>query len=247
MRLTQIVRLVYLWLNTTSTVRQMAAMTGLGTPTVLDWMNFCRNVCTVSLDKSPKMVGTNSHPVQIDESYHAGRRKYNRGRLNKGDKLKSTESNHDREQQNIGGPSSASDEASGPWVFGACDSANHVRFKLVDDRRADTLIPIICNWVESGSTIISDEWRAYSRLRDYGFEHNTVCHKNEFLNSDGFHTQKIERAWVETKAYLKRARGGGALLQSHLDEISWRKYRSNHPQGLLAAFFEDVNSYFHVV
>lgn len=65
-------------------------------------MNFCRNVCTASLDKSPKLVGTQENPAQIDESYRGGRRKYNRCPLNKGDKIKATEFNNDSENQNSG-------------------------------------------------------------------------------------------------------------------------------------------------
>ncbi|KAH7819083.1 uncharacterized protein MONOS_2047 [Monocercomonoides exilis] len=30
---------------------------------------------------------------------------------------------------------------------------------------------------------MSDEWMAYARLKDYGYAHDTVCHKREFKNS----------------------------------------------------------------
>lgn len=138
----------------------MVTMTELSLPIVVYCMNYCCNVCKASLEKSPKLVGTQAKRVQIDESYHCCRQKYNRGRLYKGDKMRGKNQTM-KVNAKILGENSERDEASGPWIFGAFDSENRVRFQLVDDRRATTLIPIICNWVESGSTITSDEWRAY--------------------------------------------------------------------------------------
>lgn len=256
--LCQIVRLVYTWLYTASTHRQMCLITGLSGNTIVDWLHFCRNVCSAVLENAEKMKGTPENPVEIDESYHVGRRKYNRGRMHLGDKLKKK---NDEEASSSTPPTDSAgakggapadedegvdEDASGPWVFGACLTSDFVRFRLVDDRKATTLIPIIKDWVAAGSTICSDEWRAYSRLAESGFEHRTVCHKREFVNATGFHTQTIERMWVESKAYLRRARGGGKMLQSHLDEISWRRLRASHKGGLLVAFFEDVNRYLAV-
>ena len=240
LRLTTIIRVVYLWLHTQATLTQMCTMTGLSRPTVNDWLYYCRELCGVVLNNSAKLVGTDDQPVQVDESYHVGRRKNHRGRLNLGDKSSSED-----DDSSIVSSESSKDCHRGPWVFGVYQDNSNVRFRIVNDRKADTLIGVIREWVEEGSTIISDEWRAYARLHEAGYKHCTVCHKDEFVNKQtGFHTQAIERAWVETKAYLKRARGGGPLLQSHLNEISWRKVRHNHPRGLLAAFFEDVSTYY---
>ena len=40
--------------------------------------------------------------------------------------------------------------------------------------------------------------------------------------------------------HLKRARRPGPYLQSHLDEIAWRKLRASHPEGEFHAFLEDA-------
>ncbi len=45
-------------------------------------------VCTGILDLQSKFVGTYQQPVQIDESYFSGRRKYGRGRVLHGEKLR---------------------------------------------------------------------------------------------------------------------------------------------------------------
>ena len=52
-----------------------------------------------------------------------------------------------------------------------------------------------------------------------------------------FHTQAIEQAWVETKAYMRRA---SPLLQSHVDEVSWSNSRKSYENGLFIAFLQDI-------
>ena len=133
----------------------------------------------------------------------------------------------------------------GPWVFGLYANKEQVRFIVVPDRKATTLIPLVLRYVASGSVIVSDEWPAYRRLPDFSYKHYTVCHKRNFVApSTGFHTQAIERAWLDAKDWLKRARGAGPLLQSHLDENMWRKYQKSHPDGLLNDFWKDVYKVF---
>ena len=52
--------------------------------TVIDWYNLCRNLIVDQFSKRPKMGGP-GYIVQIDESLFQGKRKYNRGRLQRGD------------------------------------------------------------------------------------------------------------------------------------------------------------------
>ena len=84
--LQSILELVWLFLNTRTTVRDAAAATGHGTATVVEWWNNCRGVCSGVLKFQPKFKGTRDSPVQVDESYFAGKRKYRRGRILAGDR-----------------------------------------------------------------------------------------------------------------------------------------------------------------
>ena len=63
-------------------------MTGRSRPTICDWFNMCREVCSsiVSVNRRGRMVETAVNPVERDEACFAGRRKYNRGRLLNSDK-----------------------------------------------------------------------------------------------------------------------------------------------------------------
>lgn len=68
--------------------------------------------------------------VEIDEA-KVGRRKYHKGRL-----------------------------ITGQWVFGGIERESKKIFIIpVEDRKSETLIPIIRQYIEPGSIIYSDCWR----------------------------------------------------------------------------------------
>lgn len=224
MSMCSIMMIVYLFIHTTCTLDQMEVMTGHSRATLVDWLALCREVCAKAMEMQPKMRGDRETPVQVDESYHQGRRKYKRGRLLAGDKK-------------------GMKEEFGPWVVGLYSHAYDVRFELVPNRSSNTLVKLVKHYVEPGSTVVTDEWKGYSRVRYHSFDHYTVNHSVNYVDPHThFHTQAIERAWVETKAYMKRARGAGPMLQLHLDEITWRHSRKRDPLGLFHAFLRDVHN-----
>ena len=51
----------------------------------------CREVCTKVIEKKSQMLGTAEEPIQIDEAWFAGKRKYNRGRLLQGNRVPESE------------------------------------------------------------------------------------------------------------------------------------------------------------
>lgn len=247
LNLRQILLLVYLFVYSNDTLDQIVIKTGHSKATVCDWMNLCREVCSRVVRSLPKMVGTNDKPVQIDESYFQGRRKYNRGRLRDGDKAKDDEAEKKEEMKRDKNSDYEHGKVVGPWVFGLYMSQTRCRFYVVHDRTGDTLLPLVHDNVEPGSTVVSDLWPAYNRLKDEGYTHETVNHSKNFVNPlTGFHTQAIERVWKEGKKWIQRARHAGPYLQNHLDEVSWRAYRRDHPNGLLGAFLEDVHHHYSV-
>ena len=70
-------------------------MTGKSRPTICDWFNMCREVCSskVSVNRRGQMVETAVNPVERDKARFARKRKYNRGRLlNRDERAKSTDS-----------------------------------------------------------------------------------------------------------------------------------------------------------
>ena len=52
---------------------------GISNKTIVDWYNFCREVCETILESDSKQIGGVGHIVEIDESKF-GKRKYHRGK-----------------------------------------------------------------------------------------------------------------------------------------------------------------------
>ncbi len=116
-----------------------------------------------------------------------------------------------------------------------------MRFIKVADRTASMLTNVIQSHVEEGSVIVTEQWKVYNRLADNGYGHFTVNHSQNCADPDTrYHIQGIERAWVDAKAYTKRARGYSNLLQYHLDELSWRKSVANSGQDVMSEFWNAV-------
>ena len=68
--------------------------------------------------------------------------------------------------------------------------------------------------------------------------HERVNHTDNYVNqATGYHTQGIERAWHDGKTYMRRARGP-RNIESHLDEIAWRKKHAEN--DLLLTFLQDA-------
>ena len=128
-----------------------------------------REICSLSLPENTQIGGVNTI-IEIDET-HLHTRKYSRGRILA------------KEREQI-------------WVFGGVERQSKKCFiVIVKNRSADVLIPIIAKYIKPGSTIISDQWKAYAKLSDIGFFHHTVNHSKNFINpeADWIHTQTIER------------------------------------------------------
>ena len=77
----------------------------------------------------PRKIGGPDKVVEIDESKF-GKRKYHRGH-----------------------------HVEGQWVFGGYERGSGQVFMVaVEERGRDTLLPIIKEWIEPGTTVISDYW-----------------------------------------------------------------------------------------
>jgi len=218
LKLVEILEIVFLWaLDMSATKIKKGA--GYSRETIDVYFNRLRETCSRKCSERPKMIGTAKEPVQIDEAYMSGRRKYNRGRTLDGDKRAEEVEPEARGRRRNGG-----DRISGSWVLGLYKKGD-VRYYAVPDRKASTLLSIIKREVAAGSVIHTDEWPAYSKLRQQGYRHFTVNHQKNFVDPHtGAHTQGIERQWLELKTKIMgQMRGASqANLQQHLDEASYR-------------------------
>ena len=104
--------------------------------------------------------------MTISDESKFGKRKYNKGRRVKGN-----------------------------WVFGGVERGDKTKIFMfrVEKRDEATLIPLIQKFIKPGTTIHSDCWKAYSKLEKLGYVHETVNHKEAYIDPDtGAHTNSIE-------------------------------------------------------
>lgn len=103
-----------------------------------------RNICSYFVGNSFEKLGGQGFVVEIDETL-AARIKYNRG------------SGLKRKQV---------------WMFGLlCRKTKRCWLEIVPNRTTETLSRIIYDRVEQGSSVNSDSWSSYNKIKDLRFTH----------------------------------------------------------------------------
>ncbi|XP_076545896.1 uncharacterized protein LOC143305596 [Osmia lignaria lignaria] len=184
--------------------------------TIIDRFSFCREVCTIALDKKYETEGLLGGPgiiVEIDEC-KIGRRKFEKGRFREG-----------------------------LWILGTLDiylkifriqvrlgrmierGGNKYRLEICPNNKRDetTLLALIQKHIAIGSEIHTDCWKGYQNLNRHGYIHKTVNHSENFVDPEiGAYTQNIESSWRSLRARLSRGGIHQDDLIDHLCEYLWR-------------------------
>ncbi|XP_026074380.1 uncharacterized protein LOC113053504 isoform X1 [Carassius auratus] len=189
----------------------------------------CKESMKLYARRKGQMIGQPREFVMIDESNFRHKRKYGRGRFAKTWRRRK-------------------------WVFGMLGVAprnSKPILKLVHRRSRNHLIPHIVRHVHPGSSILSDEWRAYRGvLTDLGYNHFPVKHNQCFVDPiTGSHTQNLERAWLTYKGKIWRLRGNRTedLLKQHLKLIEWTYWLGNrYKNGPLGRLLKDIHRKYHL-
>jgi len=210
--LSDILKLTWMWVHKVPAATICVEL-GAAEHTAADWASFCREVCGLFLSKCSKKIGGPGKTVEIDESKF-GKRKYNRGR-----------------------------HVDGQWVLGGIErESKRSFFAPVEKRDAETLIPIIEAYVEPGTTIITDCWKAYSTLGERGYIHQVVNHSKEFVSEEGFHTNTIESTWHALKRSLPRYGARTGMYNAYFEEYIVRKLHLRDSDDPFLAFLEIISS-----
>jgi hypothetical protein len=165
--------------------------------TIVDLFMCCRQVCYEILEHGDDMLGGVGKIVEIDEAKF-GRRKFHRGK-----------------------------RVDGVWVFGMVErGSNSSRCCLmtVDKRDEETLLGEVVKFIAPGTTIISDCWKAYSRLNELGYVHLTVNHSVGFKDhATGAHTNSIEGLWNLVRRSFPKFGTTKNMYASYLIEFIYRR------------------------
>ncbi|PSL50376.1 transposase-like zinc ribbon protein [Chitinophaga niastensis] len=123
-------------------------------------------------------------------------------------------------------------------VFGIMHSTGVIYTQVIPDTKAKTIKPIIKNLIESGSIIVTDEWKAYRNMpADY--MHIVLRHTEEEYARGAFHNNTIEGFWSQLKRgiYGIYHHVSPKHLHRYCDEFS---YRYNTRKMKDAERFEDT-------
>ena len=89
-----------------------------------------------------------------------------------------------------------------------------VVIRMLEHVQQVTIGPLIERILTKGSVVYTDEHDIYSRLNDWGYNHETVCHAaGEFArddDGDGFcevHVNTLEGFWSLLRSWLRPHRG----------------------------------------
>ena len=120
------------------------------------------------------------------------------------------------------------------WVFEGYDTTDKVGFLIpVDRRNAETLLPIIEQYIRPQTEIHSDLWRAYGGIQALpeGYKHLTVNHSLNFVDPITYAcTNHVENMWKNAKiSHKARCGTQRTLLPSYLQEFMWRQRFGEHP------------------
>lgn len=183
----QILCLIYCWIYQLPHDFIKAERILLTDTSIVDWKNFCREVCIDILVQDNKKIGGRGKIVEVDESKF-GRRKYNRGR-----------------------------RVEGCWVLGGIDrDSRETFFEIIEDRSKETLVPILIKYIHPETTVITDCWKSYDKLYQHFKEHKNVNHSLHFVdpNDRKLHTNTIESQWRVLKRNVLPKNGTNHSLYS---------------------------------
>jgi transposase-like protein len=99
-------------------------------------------------------------------------------------------------------------------VFGGIERESGKTFLVpVPERTADTLMAVISDWVEPGTTVISDYWAAYRDLGAHGYTHHTVNHTIAFVDErTGARMNAIQSTCRHVRAVLNPYNRSGEYI-----------------------------------
>ena len=125
-------------------------------------------------------------------------------------------------------------------IFGMIEREGKVIAMKVENTQGATLMPIVSQFVESGSTTYTDEASIYHKLEQNGYNHVFVNHsQREYVRAHDIHTNGIEGFWAHFKRVVFSTYHcvSKDYLQRYIDE---QVYRWNTREEKPAVRFHDM-------
>ncbi|MCE1196072.1 IS1595 family transposase [bacterium] len=132
----------------------------------------------IALHLAKEAVEVFNGEVEIDESYFGGVRKGKRGRGAAGKVV----------------------------VFGMLKRQGKVFTVVVENTKADTLLPVIARKIKPDSIVYTDGYHSYDALDISDFHHHRIDHSEDFVDEKN-HINGIENFWNQAKRILRKYNG----------------------------------------
>lgn len=113
-------------------------------------------------------------------------------------------------------------------ILGIIQRGGRVIIKTIEDRNQATLNKMVLQYVVPGSTVYTDGWLGYNRLKKH-YKHDAVNHSNhEYVRGD-VHTNNIEGVWAFFKKNIRNGHHSisGKHVQRYCNEVAW-KFNNRH-------------------
>jgi transposase-like protein len=113
----------------------------------------------------------------------------------------------------------------------------------VEDRTSETLLPIIGDYVEDGSIIHTDNWKAYNSIQELlGMSHQTVNHSITFKDKlTGVHTNRVEGTNNALKIQICPRLRVEKGIEGHLLEFVWRRQNKKDLWNALINAYREIH------
>ena len=134
----------------------------------------------------------------------------------------------------------------GTWVFSMVErgTGRALAFRGPNRTRETLVAGLVQQFVEPGTTIISDKFSPYFNLNSLGYVHVMVNHSENFVDPfTGAHSNTVEGVWCQIKRKLKALSGTlKSKLPSYLYEFNWQKCYPGDPFDNLLADIADSST-----
>ncbi len=101
-----------------------------------------------------------------------------------------------------------------PPILGLLQRTGEVVIRMLPNVQQVTIQPLMTQLIQAGSRLYTDEYDIYTRLAEWGYQHNTVNHSaGEYArdeDGDGFHevhVNTLEGFWSLLRSWLRPHRG----------------------------------------
>ena len=127
-------------------------------------------------------------------------------------------------------------------VMAMAERDGDVMTKVVPDVKRKTLLPIVQENVEPGSTIYSDELKSYATLAGAGYDHNSVNHGAGEYVRGSCHVNSVEGFWARLKNSIRgtHVHVSRQHLAKYAKEFEYRYNRRKRPERMFADLVESL-------